>query len=59
MCYGEVSPRHFRLIEKVISYLIPQLKKLTIDLTWNSALHNPKRRSLTLLADISLFLCSV
>ena len=43
MFSGDVSPRHFRLIERVASYLIPQLEKLTIDITWHPALHNPKR----------------
>lgn len=46
MCSGDVCPRHFRLIDRLVSYLIPQLKQLTIDITWNPALHNPKRTPL-------------
>lgn len=43
MGQGDLSVRHFRLIDRLIHYLIPQLERLTIDVTWNPALQNPKR----------------
>jgi len=52
---GFVSHKHFRLIDSLMLDLIPRLKTFVHDVTWSSALYNPKCMSLflTLLAEFS------
>eukprot|EP00210_Caulerpa_lentillifera_P002381 g2284.t1 len=39
---GFVSQKHFRLIDSLSTDLIPRLKEFIHDVTWSSALYNPK-----------------